>query len=65
MAKRKSYEVQAILKLMITVSVDATSLEDAVARSKEMEETDFVDMHGDYIDGNMRISGVYESYCDL
>lgn len=59
--KVKSYQVQAVLHLMISVDVQAKSLDDALELSKTMKEVDFVDIQGEYIDGDMRITGAYES----
>lgn len=63
MAKKESlrtYMVQGKLELMVGVEVSATNLEEAVSKSKSMDENAFVDMHGEYQDGNCRITGVYE-----
>ncbi len=63
--KIRDYEVQAKLTLYTSTTVSARSLEEATEKSKNLKEQDFVDFNGDYIDGNMRITGVYESGFEL
>ncbi len=60
-SKQKDYEVQAKLELVVSITISAVDLDKAVEISKGFTETDFVDMHGDYLDGKFRITGVYES----
>jgi adenosine deaminase len=59
--KQKDFEVQAKLELLVSVTVSAKNLDEAIEKSKGFRETDFVDILGDYMDGNFYISGVYES----
>lgn len=60
MAKRKRYTVQAKLDLFVSTEILADSLEAAVQQSKSLTEHDFVTIsEGDYIDGNMEVTGVY------
>ena len=60
MAKRKRYTVQAKLDLFVSTEILAESLEDAVQQSKKLTEHDFVTIpQGDYIDGSMEVTGVY------
>ena len=57
----KSYQVQAVLHLMVTVEVNAKSIDEAIETSKTFKETDFVEILGEYLDGNFNVTGVYES----
>lgn len=59
--KERSYQIQAKLDLLVAIEVSAKSLEEALQKSSNLKETDFVEINGDYIDGNYRITGVYES----
>ena len=59
--KTKSYLVQAVLHLMVATEVRAKDLDEALEIAKTMKESDFVDIHGDYVDGNMSVTGVYEA----
>jgi hypothetical protein len=59
--KLRDFEIQATLVLLVTTTVPARSLDEAVGKSKELKESDFVDFKGDYMDGKMRITGIYES----
>lgn len=60
--KLKSYMVQANLKLMVGVEVTAKNLEEAMAKAKELKDDDFVEILGEYQDGSMNVTGLYE--CD-
>ena len=59
--KQKDFEVQAKLELLVSITVTAKDLNEAVEKSKELHENDFTDFLGDYIDGSFRVTGVYES----
>jgi len=59
--KSIEYQVQAKLNLLIAIPIHAASLEEAVEASKKLEEADFVDISGDYLDGSMKITGIYQS----
>lgn len=61
MAKTREYQVQAKLELLISISTNASSLLEAIEKSKNLKEDSFADIIGDYVDGEMRITGVYES----
>lgn len=60
MTKIRKYEIQAKMVLLTTKSITAVSVEDAMERAKFLQESDFVKFLGDYISGNMRITGAYE-----
>lgn len=59
--KTRSYEIQAKLVLLTSKTISAESLEAATEKAKGLKEIDFVDIHGDFMDGGMRITGIYES----
>jgi hypothetical protein len=59
--KTKEYQVQAIIKTIVCISVSAKTLEEALDKSKALTEKDFITIDGEYMDGEYRITGVYES----
>lgn len=58
MKKVYTYGVWAKTDHLINIEIKAESLEDAVAKSKELKEEDFVEVLGEYADGNFEITGV-------
>lgn len=58
--KKRNYQITAKLELQVDIEVFAASLEEALAQSNDLKVSDFVEFKGDYIDGGMRISAVYE-----
>lgn len=62
MAKKvKSFNVTAKLNITCNIDIKAESLEDAIEQARTLGETDFVDILGDFIDGNMYVIGVYDN----
>ena len=59
--KNITYNVIGKLKLEVAVPVTAPSLEEAIAKARELKETDFVTIDGDYMDGDIKIIGLYEA----
>jgi len=59
--KLKSYGVWAECRRQVILTVKAKTLEEAVEKSKEFEDEDFVTVNGEYTDGETRIIGVLES----
>ena len=59
--KKKSYQVQAVLHLMVTTEIYAASIDEALEQSKSMKRDNFVDITGECIDANYAITGIYES----
>ena len=59
--KNITYNVIGKLKLEVIVPVTAPSLEEAIAKARELKETDFVTIDGDYMDGDIKIIGLYEA----
>ena len=57
--RQKDYTVQAKLDLVVSINISARSLEEALEKSKQLKVQDFVDILGDYIDGEMEITGMY------
>jgi hypothetical protein len=56
----KTFQVSAKLKLFVTTEVQAKSLEEALEKSRTFKEQEFVTILGDYLDGSMEITGIYE-----
>jgi hypothetical protein len=67
MAKRtmNTYTVYAIVEMNVAVKIEADSLSDAVERSKSLKEYDFVKPLGDFNDGAIEISGVFDEQVDM
>ena len=59
--KLKSFRVWVECRRQVALTVKAENLEDALTKSKELEDDDFVTVNGDYIDGDTRVTGVMES----
>lgn len=57
----KTFHVMAKLRLDCGVDIKAESIEDAVAKARLMKETDFVEVLGEYTDGETKIFGVFEN----
>jgi hypothetical protein len=57
--KLKQFTVSAKLDLLVSVEVTARSLDEALEKSKSLKVQDFVDVDGDYLDGEMEITGIY------
>jgi len=60
--KLQTFYVSAKVLVDVNLPIKAMSLEDAITQSKELKETDFVNILGEYIDGSMSIQGVYKEY---
>ena len=62
MANRlKSFSVMAKVEIETSITIRAESLEDAVAKSASLKETDFVEIYGDFNDGGIKITGCFEN----
>lgn len=58
MAKKlKAFDVTARLVLMVSTTIQAESMEDALIQAKDMRETDFVTIP-EFLDGSIKITGV-------
>jgi hypothetical protein len=53
-----TYNVYARLNLEVSVEIQAQSLEEALEQARKLKEVDFVDIPGEFLDGNMQITGV-------
>ena len=58
--KLKAFDITARLVLMVSTTIKAESMEDAVQQSKGMCETDFVTIP-EFMDGSIAITGVSKS----
>ncbi len=56
----ETYMIHAHVLVEVSVEIKAESLEDAVAKSKELTETDFVKIKGEYMDGDRKIRGIWQ-----
>jgi len=67
MAKKlDAFTITAKLKLLADCTIRAESYEDALARSKELNERDFVSFKGEFIDGKIEIGNIArDHYWDL
>ena len=54
-----TYTIQAKLNLEVGIEVKAASLEAAVETAKTLKEEDFVTILGDYMDGDVQITGAW------
>ena len=60
--KIKSYQAQARINLLVSVEISAENLDEALAKAKRLEETDFVEILGEYISNEgFELTGVYTS----
>jgi hypothetical protein len=53
------YNVSADIKVSVCIMVGGKTLEEALAEARKLEVTDFVTIEGDYLDGELEITGVY------
>ncbi len=60
--KTKTYYVNGKMTLEICIPIKAESLKDALDAAHSLKETDFVTIHGDFNDGEMKIIDVFEEY---
>lgn len=59
MAKLKTYTVYSKLQLEVSTEINASSLIEAAEKTQELKEKDFVTIKGEYLGGNMNITGVF------
>jgi hypothetical protein len=55
----QDFIITANLKLQVDITIKAESLEDAVQKSQTLIVPDFVNIKGEYNDGNIKIVGAY------
>jgi len=56
----KTFNVSAKLDLFVTAEVKAETLEEALEQARKMKEQDFITINGEFLDGSMEITGIYE-----
>jgi len=56
----KTFQVSAKLNLFVTNEVKAETLEEALEQARKLKEQDFVTINGEFLDGSMEITGIYE-----
>ena len=62
MANRlKSFSVMAKVEIETSITIRAESLEDAVGKATNLKEADFVAIHGEFVGGEVKITGCYEN----
>ena len=64
MTKRKAlktFSIWAKCYREVSIDIQAESLEEALAKSKEIDEDEFVTVNGDYHDGSTEIYGIFQS----
>lgn len=57
----KTFMVMAKLKLDVSVEISATDLDDALLKAKELGVHDFVDIQGEFTDGDHEVYGVFRT----
>lgn len=58
--KNKKYAVQAKLSLSVCIETDGKNITEVLEKSKSLNESSFVKVLGDYLDGEFEITGIYE-----
>ena len=54
----QTFQVWADIKTTTTLPVQATSLEEALTKARELKTIDFIEIHGEHIDSELEITGV-------
>ncbi len=57
----KDYVINADLKIVAGITIKAESMEDALMQSREFKETKFITFKDEWIDGSIKITGVFEN----
>ena len=60
MKKLDAYTVMVKLKIECDLSIQAESLEDAIAKARDLHEDDFITTRGNLLDSDLHINGVFE-----
>lgn len=58
--KNKIYNVMVSVKVDTAIEVKASSFEEALERVRDYKVKDVVEFDTDFIDGDIKITGVYE-----
>ena len=61
----KSFGVWAECRRQVIVTIEAKDLDEAVVKSKTLKDDEFVEVVGEYADGETRIIGVLENLNQL
>lgn len=56
-----TYYANVQLSLEVSVKIEAASMEDAVLKAANLQETDAVKFLGDYNDGSIQLTGVFRA----
>lgn len=57
--KLKEFNVQVKVDLTTDVTIRAENMADALARAGELDMSDVVEFSGDYIDGSVKVTGLF------
>lgn len=63
--KKQTFYINARIVLDTELKVQANSLEEALAFSKDLKLEDFIDLHGENVNNDVRITGVHAEYESL
>lgn len=63
--KLNTFYINARLGLDLTIEIKAADLDAAVEVSKTLKEEDFVTILGDWNEGNIKITGIFEEYKNI
>jgi hypothetical protein len=59
--KNKKYLAMAKISVDVTTEIEASNLTEAAQKAVSLKEDDFITIDGEYLDGGIEITGVYES----
>jgi len=58
--KTKEFVVMARVMIECDLTIKAESLEDAIAKARTLKELDFIDIKGEFMEGELHVKGVFE-----
>ncbi len=58
--RNNTFTILAKIVLETNIEVSASSMEEALEKSKSLKINDFIDIHGDHLDSELDINGVYK-----
>lgn len=56
-----NFTVYAKMNITVSVEISAKHLDEALEKSKKLNQIDFITFVGDYMDGDFKINGVIEN----
>lgn len=59
---KRTFHVYAKVLIDTSIEISARSLDDALEQSKSLKVDDYIEVHGEHCDSDMKITGVYEMY---